>query len=194
MNIEPKLAELVGAIPPEVDRGVALGTGLADGYQVYEAAIGDVVVTFNEAGVSSVDVVDGFEGRFVDRFGRQLIRAEAPRDWAEYIPEALERGTPGKLPIDYRAVTEFQRLVLQETARIPLGEVRPYGWIAKEIDRPKAVRAVGTALARNPVPLVVPCHRVVRSDGHIGNYSLGGRRNKVTLLKTEGVVVEDLRL
>ena len=57
---------------------------------------------------------------------------------------------------------------------IPRGEVRPYGWIAAEIGRPKAVRAVGTALGHNPVPLIVPCHRVVRSDGMIGQYSLGG--------------------
>ncbi|HEV2063715.1 MAG TPA: methylated-DNA--[protein]-cysteine S-methyltransferase, partial [Thermoanaerobaculia bacterium] len=59
-------------------------------------------------------------------------------------------------------------------------------WIAKEIGRPAAVRAVGTALGKNPVPLLIPCHRVVRSDGTIGNYSLGGRRAKRTLLEVEG--------
>ena len=57
---------------------------------------------------------------------------------------------------------------------IPRGEVRPYGWIAAEIGKPRAVRAVGTALGHNPVPLIVPCHRVVRSDGMIGQYSMGG--------------------
>ena len=70
---------------------------------------------------------------------------------------------------------------------IPRGEVRPYGWIAAEIGRPKAVRAVGTALAHNPVPLVVPCHRVVRSDGSIGQYSLGGPAAKRTILAAEGL-------
>ena len=69
---------------------------------------------------------------------------------------------------------------------IPRGEVRPYGWIAVEIGRPKAVRAVGTALGHNPVPLIVPCHRVVRSDGLIGQYSLGGPENKRTILAGEG--------
>ncbi len=75
---------------------------------------------------------------------------------------------------------------------IPRGEVRPYGWIAREIGRPKAVRAVGTALGHNPVPLIVPCHRVVRSDGMIGQYSLGGPENKRTILSAEGLDPDEL--
>ena len=75
---------------------------------------------------------------------------------------------------------------------IPRGEVRPYGWIAAEIGRPKAVRAVGTALGHNPVPLIVPCHRVVRSDGMIGQYSLGGPENKRTILAEEGANPDEL--
>ncbi len=75
---------------------------------------------------------------------------------------------------------------------IPTGEVRPYSWIAKEIGHPGAVRAAGTALAKNPVPLLIPCHRVVRSDGQIGKYSLGGARNKRTLLELEGAHPETL--
>ena len=63
--------------------------------------------------------------------------------------------------------------MLTKTLEIPSGEVRPYGWVAREIGRPKAVRAVGSALGRNPVPVLIPCHRVVRSDGHVGNYGLG---------------------
>jgi O-6-methylguanine DNA methyltransferase len=83
--------------------------------------------------------------------------------------------------------------VLRKTAEIPRGEVRPYGWVAAEIGRPGAVRAVGSALAGNPVPLIVPCHRVVRSDGVLGQYSLGGAANKPRLLAGEGVDVERLR-
>jgi O-6-methylguanine DNA methyltransferase len=82
--------------------------------------------------------------------------------------------------------------VWQKALEIPRGEVRPYGWIAAEIGRPKAVRAVGTALAHNPVPLVVPCHRVVRSDGLLGNYSLGGPENKRRILAAEGLDPEAL--
>jgi O-6-methylguanine DNA methyltransferase len=63
--------------------------------------------------------------------------------------------------------------VLEAAREIPFGEARPYAWVARRIGRPRAVRAVGTALARNPVPLVIPCHRVVRSDGTPGEYALG---------------------
>ena len=85
------------------------------------------------------------------------------------------------------AASEFEVAVWTKALEIPAGEVRPYGWIAAEIGRPKAVRAVGTALGHNPVPLIVPCHRVVRTDGTIGQYSLGGPRNKRTILAAEGL-------
>lgn len=186
MSIESQLGALSGELPPGISEGVALGTGIADGYDFYDSAIGQVVVTFNPEGVSSVDIVDGFENRYDTRFGRGLIRAEAPTGWKGGIQEAIERGTPGRLPVDLRSVTEFQQQVLHTTATIPKGEVRPYGWVAREVARPRAVRAVGSAVARNPVPLIIPCHRVVRTDGHIGNYSLGGPHNKVDLLEHEG--------
>ncbi len=195
MTVESQLAHLMGNLPPGISEGVALGTGLAEGYDFYDSAIGEVVVTFNPRGVSSVDIVDDFETRFTERFGRPLIRAEAPASWRGHIPEALERGTPGRLPVDLRSVTEFQSEVLLTTASIPRGEVRPYGWVANEVHRPRAVRAVGSAVARNPIPLIIPCHRVVRSDGQIGNYSLGGPHNKHDLLVHEGArpdVLEEL--
>ncbi len=186
MSIESQLANLVGRIPPGLSEGVTLGTGLAEGYDFYESPIGQVIVTFNPEGVSSVDIADGFEDRYRERFGRPLIRAEAPAAWRRHIPEAIERGTPGRLPVDLRSVTSFRRRVLETTATIPKGEVRPYGWVARQVDSPGAVRAVGTALAHNPIPLIIPCHRVVRSDGQIGNYSLGGPHNKADLLQHEG--------
>lgn len=186
MSIESQLRDLIGPLPDGVSEGVALGTGLADGYDFYESTVGQVVVTFNPRGVSSLDIAAGFEDRYRSRYGRNLIRAEAPSEWRGRIPEAIERGTPGELPVDLRSVTDFQQQVLLTTATIPRGEVRPYGWVAREIHRPKAVRAVGSAVARNPIPLIIPCHRVVRTDGHIGNYSLGGPHNKEELLEHEG--------
>lgn len=188
MSIEERLQQLTGDLPHGLTEGVALGTGLAEGYDFYESALGQVIVTFNPEGVSSVDIADGFEDRYRERHDRVLIRAEAPTAWRRHIPEAIERGTPGKLPVDLRSVTEFQERVLRTTATIPKGEVRPYGWVAYEVASPRAVRAVGSAVARNPVPLIIPCHRVVRSDGHIGNYSLGGPHNKVDLLEHEGAM------
>ena len=187
MSIETELSFLIGDLPGGISEGVALGTGIADGFDLYESAIGQVVVTFNPEGVSSLDIADTeFESRFHGRFNRPLIRAEAPRSWAKNIPSAIEQGRPGNLPIDLRSVTQFQADVLARTATIPKGEVRPYAWLANEVHRPKAVRAAGSAVAKNPIPLIIPCHRVVRADGHIGNYSLGGPTNKVDLLEHEG--------
>lgn len=85
---------------------------------------------------------------------------------------------------------DFHRRVLLETCEIPPGTVRSYAWLAACVGRPGAARAVGTALARNPLPLVVPCHRVVRSDGHVGHYGCGGRAAKLALLTAEGVDVD----
>jgi O-6-methylguanine DNA methyltransferase len=81
----------------------------------------------------------------------------------------------------------LQRRVLLETCEIAPGRVRTYAWLAARVGHPGAARAVGSALARNPLPLVVPCHRVVRGDGSIGEYGCGGPAVKRALLAAEGV-------
>lgn len=188
MSIESQLAELIGDLPGGISEGVALGTGLADGYDLHASPVGRVMVAFNPDGVSAVDLAEGdFEERFFSRHGRHLLPAEPPAAWRRHIDDAIEAGTPGKLPVDLRSVTPFQASVLTTAASIPRGEVRPYGWLAKEVDRPGATRAVGSTMARNPIPLIIPCHRVVRADGRIGQYSLGGPDNKWELLDREGV-------
>ena len=88
------------------------------------------------------------------------------------------------LDLDLQAGTSFQKAVWQATSRIPYGEVRTYSWVAEEIQKPKAVRAVGNALGANPLPIIVPCHRVLRSDGGLGGYS-GGLHWKPKLLALE---------
>src|SRR5438270_63301 len=94
---------------------------------------------------------------------------------------------------DLRSVTEFERAVLLKAREIPRGEVRTYAWIAAQIGHPSAVRAVGSALRKNPVPVLIPCHRVVRSDGHIGGYALGGNAAKVRILAAEGLQQEEIQ-
>jgi len=89
---------------------------------------------------------------------------------------------PDKL--DLSRATRFQREVWEITRLIPYGETRSYGWVAKQIKRPKAVRAVGQALSKNPLPIIVPCHRVVASDGKLGGFG-GGIEMKRYLLSLE---------
>jgi O-6-methylguanine DNA methyltransferase len=96
-----------------------------------------------------------------------------------------------QVPVDLRAVPDFQRRVLRAAQHIPFGEGRPYAWIASRIGHARAVRAVGTALGRNPVPLILPCHRVWRSDGGLGGYIFGGAvKNRLAALERTTPVLE----
>lgn len=92
-----------------------------------------------------------------------------------------------KTPVDLSTGTPFQQRVWRKLIEIPYGEVRTYKWVAKEIGLPKGVRAVGQACGSNPVPIIVPCHRVIRADGSLGGYSSGVALKK-ELLKLEGLL------
>ncbi len=93
------------------------------------------------------------------------------------------------LPVDLSRLTDFQRAVLTAARAIPAGEIRTYKQLAQAVDRPQAARAVGAVLARNPVPLVIPCHRVIGSDGGLHGYGgKGGLETKRRLLEMEGAL------
>ena len=194
MSIESSLSDLRTAPPSTFDHAVRVGTGIADGYRVFDSPIGEVLVSFNPVGVSAVDLAEGDPvDRFRSRFGRDLIEAVPPKGWDAKIERAIERGTPGDLPVDLRSTTDFRRSVLEAATTIPRGQVRPYGWLAEQVGNAGAVRAVGSTMAGNPIPLIIPCHRVVRSDGQIGKYSLGGADHKTELLTAEGVDLQRLQ-
>jgi len=164
--------------------------GLGDAYWRLESPVGPVFVAHSKAGISMVTRAASapeFERAFERRFGRAIAREKspAPEKVRALLRDGRARGRRD-LRYDLRGLSEFERSVLRKALEIPPGEVRPYSWIAREIGHPGAVRAAGSALAKNPVPLLIPCHRVVRSDGHIGHYSLGGARNKRRLLEVEG--------
>lgn len=184
-----------GPAPETLLPKVLLGAGVADGYHPYESPIGIVFVAFNPRGVSAVghgDDSNAFENQFTERFGRSIFSTREPnRVLDRQIRSALNAEIVSHLPIDFRGLSDFTVAVLRKTSEIPYGEVRPYSWVADEIGRPHANRAVGSALAANPVPLLIPCHRVVRSDGHIGEYSFG-EDQKQKLLEGENVNVEEL--
>lgn len=170
--------------------------GLADRYWRTESWIGPLFIAFNARGISAVGMAmcgeSAFERDFQRRFGRRVfLVTEPPRSLASAVLRRLDGDRRAVLRFDLRACSQFERAVLMKALEIPRGEVRPYGWVAREIGRPKAVRAVGTALGGNPVPLLIPCHRVVRGDGSIGQYSLGDSLKR-RLLDEEGVAIEEL--
>jgi len=168
--------------------------GLADSYAVFKTVLGEVYVAWNRNGVSAAARCASaaeFEAMFKREVGRPLTPAPAPADLAAKIEDELSGKR--RMRFDLRGLTEFEQAVLRKTYEIPRGEVRPYGWVAREIHRPAAVRAVGTALANNPIPYFIPCHRVVRTDGEIGNYGGGGPEAKKAILTMEGVRVNRLQ-
>jgi O-6-methylguanine DNA methyltransferase len=166
---------------------------MADSYARFETVLGDVFVAWNRLGVSAAArsaSAAAFEEEFRREIGRPLIAATPPADLAAKIRDEL--AGKRRMRFDLRGLTPFERAVLRKTREIPRGEVRPYGWVAREIGHPAAVRAVGTALANNPIPYFIPCHRVVRTDGHIGNYGGGGPEAKRAILTMEGVRLKRL--
>jgi O-6-methylguanine DNA methyltransferase len=193
MNEELLTAELAGLAAPAP-------TGFADSvfarWLEVDGPVGPLFVAFTDRGISYVcptswvgDEADRFLDHYRTRFGRPLRPAtRAPAG----LSGALREGRGTGLQYDLRSVGEFDRAVLAKTLEIPRGEVRPYAWIAREIGHPAAVRAAGSALGRNPVPILIPCHRVVRSDGATGNYGFGPQL-KVDLLQVEQVNLDETR-
>ena len=168
--------------------------GMADWYAVFETVLGAVYVAWNRLGVSAAmrcKLAGEFEAWFHQEVGRRLVRVDPPADLAAKIEDQLEGKR--RLRFDLRGLTPFSQAVLHKTLQIPRGQVRPYGWIAREIGHPTALRAVGTALANNPIPYFIPCHRVIRSDGVIGNYGGGGPEAKRDILNLEGVQLQRLQ-
>ena len=191
-RVERELSEVARQRAPEgfADRVLA-SAGVGDEYAPVETPIGVFFVAWNKLGVSGVQLMS--EEQFVRWYRRDVRR---PLRRVESVPSwvaARVLATRGRgVRYDLRSLTPFEHAVLMKTLEIPRGEVRTYSWVAREIGHPRAVRAVGTALANNPIPLLIPCHRVVRSDGLIGNYGAGGPKNKRALLSMEGVVVDEL--
>ncbi len=179
------------SIPAELDRGfreAAVTEGLLDAaYDLVETPLGTVLVAATDRGLcrlsyaADVDALAAALGPRVLRVPAQLD--EARRQLDEYF--AGER-RDFELPIDLRAAP-FQRHVLQELARVPFGELATYGELARRIGNPRAARAVGGALNRNPIPIVFPCHRVVGASGALVGYA-GGLDRKRALLALEGVL------
>ena len=159
-----------------------------------ETPVGTFYLAWNAQGLVALDAAPSLEAARQQMTGPDgdpvQLRPAVPATLAQPLLARLHGAAEGSdLPLDLRRASPFQRAVWAATATIPRGEVRPYAWVAAQIGRPRAVRAVGSALAANPLPLVIPCHRVVRSDGSLGEYGLVGPTLKRRLLEWEGLDV-----
>ena len=182
-------------LPIELDssfRAAASSAGLLDvSYDVADSPLGPLFLATTERGLCRL-VYDAEpeqeEERLARGFGARVLRSpraldEARRELDDYF-EA--RRQTFDLPVDLAPVGTFHRDVLRRLARVPYGSVTTYGTLAAQAGRPKAARAVGTAMNRNPVPIVLPCHRVVGANGSLVGYG-GGLDRKIALLRLEGV-------
>ena len=154
-----------------------------------------VWVAYSKRGVRMIDIsaksAEEFAAKYQERIGRCAVEQELPAVYREAIEQALS-GKGGKTDVlDLEALTEFEREVLRKIAEIPKGEVRSYEWVARAVNRPKAVRAVGNVMARNPIPFILPCHRVVPNSGEVGRYAFGSEL-KEKLLRSEGAPVDQM--
>ncbi len=154
--------------------------------------LGPLFVAVNEQGLCAVDF-GRQEADFLARLDPRARLAKNPKA-VQSVTAQLREYFSGdcssfKLPVDLRKLTAFQRSVLEITGRIASGQVWTYHRIAEELGRPRSSRPVGQALARNPVPIVIPCHRVIASNGSLGGYTGGsGIKAKRWLLQLEGAL------
>jgi methylated-DNA-[protein]-cysteine S-methyltransferase len=165
-------------------------------YAIVDSPVGELVAAGTERGLVTLSYgdhqggVDAVLDRLSARLSPRILRAPARLD---DVRRELDEYFAGRrrefdLPIDWSLTARFGRRVLQATAAIPFGRVSTYGHVAAQAGNPRASRAAGRALGANPIPIVVPCHRVIGASGRLTGYT-GGLHRKVALLELEGVVM-----
>jgi len=161
------------------------------GFSQFMSPIGKIAVFATSSTITRV-MLDPLNNSSDETVQLSALKGKAQAQLLEYF-----NGTRRNfdLPLDWESIRGFQKDVLQLTFSIPFGEVRTYGQLATQLHKPGSARAVGTALARNPLPILIPCHRVVASNGHLTGY-LGskGIATKQWLLEREGHKIVDQKL
>jgi methylated-DNA-[protein]-cysteine S-methyltransferase len=164
-------------------------------YALVDSPVGTLVAAATPRGLATLSYEDHHGGvdavldALAQRLSPRILEAPAKldpvrRELDEYFAGSR---TAFDLPLDWALAGDFARRILQATAAIPFGQVRTYGEVAARAGNPKAARAAGRALGSNPIPIVVPCHRVVGAGGRLVGYT-GGLHRKEALLRVEGVL------
>ena len=177
--------------PPELPTAAAAAGVLDVAYATTDSPLGPLLLASTEQGLVRVAYLD-FADRdailqsLADRVSPRMLEApgrlDGPRrELDDYFAGRLREFD---LPLDRRLMSDFMQRVLSATATIPFGSVSTYGAVAREAGSPRGSRAAGNALGSNPMPIVIPCHRVLHADGGIGGYT-GGLDRKRTLLELE---------
>jgi O-6-methylguanine DNA methyltransferase len=164
-------------------------------YSEVNTDIGVLRIGCGPKGITLIRLADGsrtaFENAYLKKFGVKPQQGKIPETFRRAVVKAAAGRKFDPVPMDLSGMSEFQLRVLKALRQVPSGKVRTYAWLAKQAGNPRAARAVGNAMARNPIPLLIPCHRVVPASGGVGNYGLGVARKR-RLLSREGVAVDQL--
>ena len=191
-----QLAKVVRALAVEPPRSCreTVCAKIADAFAKLDTFAGLVWIGFNDRGLRMITRAaseKAFRDAYTKRYARPIEESKLPERLRKQVASALEGHGVDHPLVDFEEATELENDVLHALTKIPRGEVRTYAWVAQQVGRPKAVRAVGTICAKNVVPFVVPCHRVVPTTGGIGQYAFGTPLKK-QMLEREGVDVEEL--
>jgi methylated-DNA-[protein]-cysteine S-methyltransferase len=185
------------SVSPELDkrfRAAAAEEGLLDvAYDVIESPVGELFVGVSDRGLCVISYEadpDAQLERLARGYGSRVLRSprsvdQARRQLDEYFEGKRRRFD---LDVDLRLARDFGRTVLEQLGRVPFGEVTTYGALAARAGKPRAARAVGTIMNRNPIPIVLPCHRVIGANGSLVGYA-GGLERKQQLLRLEGALL-----
>lgn len=159
--------------------------------------LGELLVAVTPRGLLRL----AYPGEGPERVLEELARAVSPRilesaSATGEVRRELDEYFAGRrrifdVPVDFSLTRGFTQRTLRAATRVPFGELVSYGELARRVGNPRAARAIGNALGSNPIPIVVPCHRVVRTGGKLGGYT-GGIERKLALLELEGVRTEDV--
>lgn len=187
------LARCVTALRPAPPQSCR--PALADSYDLLADGDGPLWIAFTPKGIRLIlrgGTEEEFRSAYCRRYGRLLERAAMPAALQAQVTAALGGEGVDRPRTDWDAeLSPLERDVFAALTRIPRGEVRTYEWLARKAGHPRAVRAVGSVLARNRVPIVVPCHRVVPAAGGVGQYIFGSSMKR-ELLRREGVDIDAL--
>jgi methylated-DNA-[protein]-cysteine S-methyltransferase len=182
-------------VPADLDRrfrDVADREGLVDvAYDLSDSPVGELLVAVTDRGLCRIAYrADDALEELAGDFGVRVLRVPRRVDRIRRELDEYFRGSRREfdLELDLTPVAGFNRQALDELARVPYGQLTTYGALAAKIGRPNAARAVGGAMNRNPIPIVLPCHRVVGAGGSLVGYA-GGLERKETLLRLEGALL-----
>jgi methylated-DNA-[protein]-cysteine S-methyltransferase len=184
-------------VTPDLDarfRTAAAGAGLLDvGFDLVDSPVGPLLVAATERGLCRIWFRPDVEQQLEDlarTFGPRVLRSGATVDDAHrQLDEYFDgRRESFELAVDLEKAAPFARSVLTQLALVPYGQTTTYGTLAARVGAPRAARAVGTVMNRNPLPIVLPCHRVVGSNGSLTGYA-GGWEMKEQLLRLEGALL-----